>query len=121
MSHEPGALVAAFEAAVAELGRQAVNAAARNKPTMWAYLSSAQEDLREWFGFVEQSNEAYADELASLIRRAQVICPMLEDPIEAARAWTMAAYARRILRAAGYPAPQGSLAWLRQRTGAVRP
>lgn len=110
----------AYQQAIADLRRQALNAAARNKPTMWAYLSDCADGLDAWL--IEPTDDEALFACLGICERATLICGASDiRPTEAARIWALSVYARRILRASGQPAPRASLAWLRELTGAVRP
>lgn len=111
-------IVVLVDDTVAELRRQAKNAAMRNKPTMWAYYNDIVEGLTDWFDGIVRAENDYAFTLAAISHSAITKCPNLADSHDAARLWAMGVYARRILRAAGYRTPRTSLAWLRERVAA---
>lgn len=103
---------------IAELRRQAANAARRNKPTMWAYYLDIAESLTHWFAGVERSDEEYVDTLVALDGHVRFNAPLYPRPNDAARAWALGVYARRILRATGYRTIGVSLDWLHERASA---
>lgn len=107
-------LVAAYDQVVAELIGKARNAAARNKPTMWAYYLDAAEGLMDAFDTAERTDEDFVVVALSLSLRAELAAPNL-NAIPAARLWALGTYARRIMRLAGLRHPAPSLAWLRER------
>lgn len=112
------------------LRSQAVNAAKRNKPTMWAYYTRMEARLRAWFSASMDAAEGakgstglsvldggIAGAALALVQKADRECPHLPND-EAADLWAMGTYANRILRAWGAGSPsRRSLAWLRARAG----
>jgi hypothetical protein len=107
------ALVEAFDAGVRELERQSVNAARRNKPTMWAYYADQAETLRA-LSIYRADVDRLEQALRDLTTVALAVSPVL-SPLAAARAWSRGVHARKILRAGGLRAPDPSLSWLRAR------
>lgn len=102
-----------------ELRNKAVNAALRNKPTMWAYYIDMEEQLATWFSGLKHADGAFAGAALALSQRAVEQCPKL-PPSEAARLWAMSVYARRILSAWTGRREKVSLNWLRNRVQKAR-
>ncbi len=108
----------ALDAILADLKRRQVNAARRNKPTMWAYYLSTRRALVRWFGPSRKEGGVAGKSLA-LIQCAE---RHYGDrcAVRAAHWAALAVYARRILREWCSDKTLrredcGSLDWLRQR------
>ena len=97
---------------LSELARKAANAAEprKNKPTMWAYYRRMEHDLRAAFeGVPLDQVERRAVQLSA---EAVELASGLLDEVDAAHAWAVGVYARRV---AGVGGRSVSLDWLRQR------
>lgn len=117
MDIKPGGPVEAYRALLVELREKARNAAARGKPTMWDYFEEMAECLEREFADATLSDGGYAGTALAISQNAQHFCKDAPRH-EAARAWALGVYARRILAAwgAGNGGPV-SLKWLRDRVG----
>ena len=113
---DPGGPVETFRQIVASLDEKAVNAARRNKPTMWAYYGDMADWLRDYFGScLSHTDGGYAGAALALVQRAEDECPTLPRG-EAAALWARSVYCRRILNAwTPPPHDRPSLQWLRDR------
>lgn len=117
-----GGPVAIFQEIVSSLDEKAINAARRNKPTMWAYYGDMADWLRAYFSEAEEDDGSYAAFAAVLVERAEAECPSLSRA-EAAVLWARSVYCRRILNAwwPGVERYRSSLQWLRDRVSAGVP
>ncbi len=86
----------ALDAILADLKQKQVNAAMRNKPTMWAYYLSVRRALVRWFG-PARNDGGVAGKALALIQCAE---HHYGDrcAVRAAHWAALAVYARRILR-----------------------
>ena len=107
-----------LDAILADLKRKQVNAANRNKPTMWAYYLSVRRSLVRWFG-PARNDGGVAGKALALIQIAE---KHQQDRVatRAAHWAALAVYARRILREWTSDRrldrkTRGSLDWLRAR------
>jgi len=108
----PDALRRSTALLLVELTDEAANAARRNKPTMWAYYLQMIDALEPLEHLPELE---LLGRLRAISRDAVVRCPAL-PPVEAAHAWALGIYARRIMQRAGYSTERVSLKWLHRRT-----
>lgn len=98
---------------IAENEAKAVNAARRNKPTMWAYHLRMATLLRQELD--ADSDGGVAGQALAISQRAESRCAEL-PPDDAADLWALGVYCRRILKA-WCPRPyRVSLQWLKERT-----
>ena len=107
-----------LDAIIAELKQKQINAANRNKPTMWAYYLSVRRALVRWFG-TARNDGGVAGKALALIQIAE---KHQQDRVASRAAhWAASAvYARRILREWTSDRKldrntRGSLDWLRAR------
>lgn len=97
---------------VADLRRDARNAARRNKPTMWAYFHGVANRLE---GLLAEADDAECEKrLRAIIYSAELLAPE-STTSDAARMWAEAIYARRLLRSHGLRVARPSLEWLHLR------
>lgn len=99
-----------YHLVLADLHRQATNAARRNKPTMWAYYLGMAHSLRILYAGIAFTDATYAQTAREINDRAVALCPKAAPP-DAARLWALGVYARRIYHVGRPP----SLDWLRAR------
>lgn len=111
--------IATYDSIVEDCIDKAANAAARNKPTMWAYYLDMADGLLDWFADVKRDDGAFAGAALALSQRAEEQCAAAKHA-EAARMWALGVYARRILRGSGVPVSRTSLAWLHRRGSLLR-
>jgi hypothetical protein len=105
-----------------ELLDKANNAAARKKPTMWAYYRRMRDHISSTYGTAMERNE---DEILRVAlgveQQARHICLVSEDATYGDKAlwYAYSVYARRIMKACGCPTRGWVSLWLRPSQGDV--